>query len=99
MYDILNDEFTTETSTLTLYSKNKMVKMATERDLITIGGAINRILIVNFNTEVSFARRIVQFRNKITDEYDAADDSQSWVIIRKYIPTLKNETTNLLVRR
>ncbi len=101
LYDILNaisdvEEFTKAIITLSEYSQNKMAKMATERELITIGEAINRILVLNPDIEISSARRIVQFRNKITHEYDAVDDSQVWVIVRRYIPVLKVEITNLI---
>ncbi len=102
LYDILNaildiEEFTKTIITLSEYSQNKMAKMATEQELITIGEAINRILILNPAIEISSARRIVQFRNKITHEYDAVDDSQVWVVIRRYIPVLKVEINNLIL--
>jgi uncharacterized protein with HEPN domain len=103
LQDILNaildvEEFTKELISLSDYSRNKMAKMATERELITIGEAINRILVLNPDIKISSARRIVQFRNKITHEYDAVDDSQVWVIIRRYIPVLKIEISDLVLR-
>ena len=104
LYDVQNaitdiEEFTLNIPSLNIYEQNKLVRMATERSLITIGEAINRILAVEPNIAISSSRRIVQFRNRITHEYDAVDDTQVWVILTRYLPALKEEISQLIASR
>ena len=79
-----------------VYTANSMLKSAVERQLTIIGEAINRILAKNPEIAISSARNIVQFRNKITHEYDAVDDVMVWAIIVNHLPTLKIEITKLI---
>lgn len=104
LYDIKNaiydiEQFTNTVVSLAQYESNRMVKMATERALITVGEAVNRILHADETIQISSSKRIVQFRNRITHEYDGIDDTQVWVIIKRYIPQLKNEVDALIQQR
>lgn len=42
------------------------------------------------------SQAIVQFRNRITHEYDRVDDVNVWAILVKHLPKLKEETESLL---
>lgn len=73
-----------------------MLRNAIERKLITIGEAMNRILTLNPEITINHSRRIVQFRNKITHEYDAIQDENVWAIIINHLPNLKIEVLHLI---
>lgn len=79
-----------------VYTANSMLKSAVERQLTIIGEAMNRVLALNPNIAISSARNIVQFRNKITHEYDAVDDVVVWAIVVNHLPKLKKEIEDLL---
>jgi uncharacterized protein with HEPN domain len=78
------------------YKENKMLKSAVERQLTIIGEAMNRLLAINPEITISSSRQIVQFRNKITHEYDGVDDEVVWAIIIKYLPQLKADVEKYL---
>ncbi len=79
-----------------LYNSNYMLQDAVERNLITIGEALNQLLKKNPEIEISNARRIVDTRNKLTHGYDEIENVQVWSIIIKHLPVLKNEVNILL---
>ncbi len=68
-----------------------MLQDAVERNLITIGEAMNALLKIDRNIKISNARRIVDARNKLTHGYDEIDNTQIWNIIINHIPFLKSE--------
>jgi uncharacterized protein with HEPN domain len=78
------------------YSSNVTVKRAVERELEIIGEAVSRILKTDSNFPISYARTIVDLRNRVIHAYDAIDDNLMWRIIIKDIPILKEEIENLL---
>ncbi len=75
---------------------NMMLKSAVERQLITVGEAMNRLLVINADISITSARNIVQFRNKITHEYDVVDDVITWAIVVNHLPKLKREENAFL---
>ena len=66
------------------------------RELEIIGEAINRILKINPDIEISEARRIVDLRNWVIHGYDKMDDVIIWGIISRDIPKLKEQIEKLL---
>jgi uncharacterized protein with HEPN domain len=78
------------------YRKDAMLRSAVERQLITIGEAVNRIRQLDSHVPLTASRTIVQFRNRITHEYDRIDDENVWAIIVKHLPLLKQEAESLL---
>ena len=78
------------------YQKNKLLRRGIEREIEIIGEAINRILKINPNIEISDARRIVDLRNWVIHGYDKVDDVIIWGIISKDIPKLKIQVGKLL---
>jgi uncharacterized protein with HEPN domain len=78
------------------YSSNHLLQDAVERNLITIGEAINSLLKEDNSIPISNARRIVNARNKLTHGYDEIENVQVWSIIVKDIPVLKKEINSLL---
>lgn len=78
------------------YDGNMLLQDAVERNIITIGEAMNALLKLNPEIEISNARRIVNARNKLTHGYDEIDNTQIWNIIINHIPGLKTEVEQLL---
>lgn len=78
------------------YQKDKLVRHGIERNFITIGEAINRILSKNPDIKITHGRSIVGLRNQITHGYDEVDDERIWGIIVNYLPQLKEEINLLL---
>ena len=66
------------------------------RELEIIGEAINRILKINPDIEITEARRIVDLRNWVIHGYDKVDDVIIWGIISRDIPKLKEQVEELL---
>ena len=71
-------------------------KRAIERNLEIIGEAVNRILAVNPEIEISNSRRIVDTRNRIAHGYDSVSDDIIWAIIIRDLPKLREEVEQLL---
>ena len=78
------------------YDKNYLLQDAVERNLITIGEAMNSLLKNTPDIDISNARKIVDARNKLTHGYDEIENVQIWNIIIKHLPLLKKEAEDLL---
>lgn len=90
------NNFLGENRDYTVFTANLMLKSAVERQLITVGEAMNRLLTINPDIAITAARNIVQFRNKITHEYDGVDDAITWAVVVRHLPKLKQEIDALL---
>ncbi len=78
------------------YKANKTKRRAVERELEIIGEAMNRLLKLNDTVPLSYARIIVDLRNKIIHAYDNVNDAIIWKIVIKDIPILLSEVNDLL---
>lgn len=78
------------------YNTNFLLQDAVERNLITIGEAMNSILKKSPEIQITNARRVVDARNKLTHGYDEIENLQVWSIIIKHLPILKYEAELLL---
>jgi uncharacterized protein with HEPN domain len=102
LFDILNaiheiDGFFSDTSKEFLcYKKDIRTKRAIERNITIIGEAMNRILQVDKNINITNARPIVNVRNRIMHGYDCVSDEIIWGIVIKYLPLLKQEIEVLM---
>lgn len=65
------------------YTNNITKRRAVERELEIIGEAISKLLKINPSIPISFARMIVNLRNRVIHSYDAVDDILVWKIIQK----------------
>ncbi len=79
-----------------VYDSNYMLQDAVERNLITMGEAVNNLLKKHPEIEITNARRIVDTRNKLTHGYDEIENVQVWNIIIKHLPVLKTEISHLI---
>lgn len=78
------------------YLKNKTKRRAVERELEIIGEAISKLLKINPGISISYARQIVDLRNKVIHAYDNVNDIVIWSIIMNHLPVLKLEVELLM---
>jgi len=78
------------------YNSNLLLQDATERNLITIGEAMNLLLKRVPEIPITNARRIVDARNRLTHGYDEIESTQIWNIVINHLPLLKAEVKELL---
>lgn len=78
------------------YISNKTKRRAVERELEIIGEAVSKLLKINPGIPISFARQIVDLRNKVIHSYDNVNDIVIWSIIMNHLPTLKAEVEVLM---
>ena len=101
LHDISNSidsiyEYLGEQRNFKLYESNKLLRRAVERELEIIGEAVNRILKVDAEIDISNSRRIVNLRNWVIHAYDNVDNVIIWGIIDKDLPLLKKQVSDLL---
>lgn len=83
---------------LDAYAANRLVRSSVEREFIIIGeaaAALSRIAPDLF-ASISHARRIVDFRNRLTHEYPNVSDAVVWGIAARDVPILRSECAALL---
>ncbi|MDI6713269.1 MAG: DUF86 domain-containing protein [Anaerosomatales bacterium] len=83
---------------LDAYKANRLVRSSVEREFIIIGeaaAALSRIAPDSF-ASISHARRIVDFRNRLTHEYPNVSDAIVWGIAQREVPVLRDECAALL---
>lgn len=68
-----------------------MLQDAVERNIATIGEAMNKALKLDPDLSISFARRIVGTRNRLIHGYDDIDNIEVWNIVVNNLPVLKSE--------
>ncbi|MDB5158199.1 MAG: hypothetical protein JWR50_2906 [Mucilaginibacter sp.] len=78
------------------YKANKTKRRAVERELEIIGEAVNKLLKISPDVNISYARLIVDLRNKVIHAYDNVNDMVIWNVIINHIPLLKTEVDLLL---
>ena len=79
LYDVLAaiqqiEAFLGKQRDFSVYQKDNMLRSAVERQLIIVGEAINRLHQLDNDIPITASQAIVQFRNRITHEYDRIDD-------------------------
>ncbi len=78
------------------YESSKMLQSAVERQIEIIGEATKHLLQLNSEIEISYARKIINTRNKIAHGYDEVENSEIWNIIINYLPRLRLEVEKLI---
>jgi uncharacterized protein with HEPN domain len=75
-----------------------MLKSAVERQFITIGEALSKVLkrSPDLNEQISDARKIIDFRNVLTHGYTNISDAVVWDILQTNLPKLIQEVDHLL---
>jgi len=101
LFDILTainniDSYIGDKKVFEEYENNPMLQDAVERNIEIIGEAMNKLLIIEPQINISNSRRIVDARNKIIHGYDEIENAQIWGIIINSLPVLKKEVTKYL---
>lgn len=92
------DSYLGENKIFNEYDTNYLLQDAVERNLITIGEVVNLLLKRMPEIAISNARKIVDTRNKLTHGYDEIENVQIWSIVIKYLPVLKEEVEQLILK-
>ena len=61
-----------------------------------IGEAVDRILKVDPDFQITDSRKIVDTRNRIIHGYDSVSDDIIWLIVNRYLPVLEKEVKEFL---
>lgn len=78
------------------YQNDLKLRKAVERELEIIGEAMNRLLDLDPDIEITAARKVVNLRNRIIHGYDKVVDEVVWGILSNHVPMLKEEVVKLL---
>ncbi|MEY3412862.1 MAG: hypothetical protein RIQ70_1551 [Bacteroidota bacterium] len=79
-----------------VFEKDLKTRKAIERNIEIIGEAMDRILKINPDFQISNARKIVDTRNRIIHGYDSVSADVIWLIVNKYLPVLEKEVNDML---
>jgi uncharacterized protein with HEPN domain len=101
LFDIKNaidsiEDYLGSKRNFSIYSSNKMLRRAIEREFEIIGEAVNRIDKLSPGIEITSKKKIISMRNHVIHGYDKIDDGIIWGTIVKHLPTLKSEVIALL---
>lgn len=78
------------------FEKDLKTRKAVERNIEIIGEALNRILKIDPEIKISDSRKIVDTRNRIIHGYDSITADILWLIVKKSLPALDREVSELL---
>ncbi|MDE6718069.1 MAG: DUF86 domain-containing protein [Muribaculaceae bacterium] len=67
-----------------------------ERNIEIIGEAMNRILRIHPDIEITSARKIVDTRNYVIHSYDSLIPEILWAIIINHLPLLESEIKDII---
>ena len=73
------------------FESNFIAIRAVERDLMIVGEAVSKLLIINPTIQISSSKDIIGLRNLIVHSYDSIEPAALWKILIKDIPLLKLE--------
>ena len=88
--------FTSRPRRFDAYISDICLKRAVERNITIIGEAMNRLLKIAPEINITAARSIVDTRNYVIHGYDSVTDEIIWGIVIKHLPILKQEVGLLL---
>jgi uncharacterized protein with HEPN domain len=88
------------TASLAQYAADDLLRAAVERQFITIGKALNRLLSIAPNLAgcISAHRQIIAFRNILVHGYSVIDDQIVWDAVVNHLPFLVKDTDYLLAQ-
>lgn len=88
--------FDTRPKRYDVYLSDVCLRRAVERNITIIGEAMNRLLRVAPEVEITSARRIVDTRNYVIHGYDSVTDDIMWGMVMRHLPLLREEVEKLL---
>lgn len=79
-----------------VYLSDVCLRRAVECNITIIGEAMNKLLKLAPDIEITSARRIVETRNYVIHGYDSVTDDIMWGIVVRHLPLLKAEVQKLM---
>jgi uncharacterized protein with HEPN domain len=85
---------------LAAYQRSRLIRSSVEREFIIIGEAVAALARIAAGTfaAITRARRIIEFRNRLTHAYPTVDDALVWAIVETDVPVLRRECAELMKR-
>ena len=80
------------------FCSDLLFRRGVECNIEIMGEAMNQVLKINPDIEITAARKIVDTRNFVIHAYDSLKPDILWGIVINHIPKLKNEVEKLLHR-
>ncbi len=90
----LIESFITDIKDFRDFISDIKTQSAVERQLGIIGEAVNKFEKLFPEVQLSNAKKIVGFRNRLIHAYDAVDPAMIWAIIKNYLGPLKDEVNS-----
>lgn len=79
-----------------IFENDVIFRKFVERNIEILGEAMNRILKINSEIEITSARKIVDTRNYVIHTYDSLKPDILWAIVINHIPRLKADIQRLV---
>lgn len=79
-----------------IFESDFIFRKFVERNIEILGEAMNRILKINPEINITSSRKIVDTRNYVIHAYDSLKPDILWAIVINHIPRLKHEILQLL---
>jgi uncharacterized protein with HEPN domain len=90
------ENFTAGINSYQQFIKNRVVVLATERDLEILAEALKKALQLNPLLSISNSKKIIGLRNIINHVYYEVEYDRIWLIVTKDLPILKSEVKKIL---
>ena len=80
------------------YAADPALRSAVERQFITIGEALNRLVKLNpeYTARIPQSRAIISFRNILVHGYDRVEDEVVWGIVKQHTCSLQKTVESLM---
>lgn len=79
-----------------IFENDIVFRRFVERNIEILGEAMNRVLKINPQIDITSARKIVDTRNYVIHAYDSLKPDILWAIVINHIPKLKSEILQLI---
>jgi uncharacterized protein with HEPN domain len=91
----LIENFVADTPDFSSYQNDLKTQSAVERPLAIVGEALNKLKQTEEDLRIQKDKQIISFRNRLVHAYDKIDNAIVWVIVKRYLPELKEEIQSL----
>lgn len=89
-------KFNEDTLDFEAYEKDLKTQSATERQLVIIGEALNKLKKIDTDIEIENGKQIIGFLNRLVHAYDTIDNSIVWAILNRHLDKLYDEIKAVL---
>lgn len=102
LYDVLNacqeidEETNLRSKNFEIFCNDRVYRKFVERNFEIIGEAMNSVLKLKPDIQITSAKKIVGTRNLVIHSYDSLDKAILWGIVINHLPLLRKEIEALL---